>query len=202
MTSIITDKKYNIIYLDPPWKYGGTGGEKWKPADNYYDTMSLEDLIAMKPEIDKISDDDACLMFMWCCGPTMDDAITLGKSWGFEYITVAFVWNKQRANVGNYTMSSCEFVLLFKKGKIPEDRVRNPGTLQFLSCPIGRHSQKPHIIRERINSLFPKSSKIELFSRCICDGWDSWGNALNDDNSVIETNLNTNSKTITQIKLF
>ena len=26
MTSIITDKKYNIIYLDPPWKYGGTGG--------------------------------------------------------------------------------------------------------------------------------------------------------------------------------
>ena len=131
MTSIITDKKYNIIYLDPPWKYGGTGGE-----------------------------------------------------------------------IGNYTMSSCEFVLLFKRGKIPEDRVRNPGTLQFLSCPIGRHSQKPHIIRERINSLFPKSSKIELFSRCICDGWDSWGNALNDDNSVIETNSNTNSKIITQIKLF
>lgn len=23
-----TDKKYDIIYADPPWKYGGSGGSK------------------------------------------------------------------------------------------------------------------------------------------------------------------------------
>lgn len=192
MTEILTKNKYDIIYLDPPWQYGGSGGTKWLPASDYYDTMPLSDLMSMQSEINKISKDD-CLLFMWCCGPTMSDAIALGQHWGFEYITVAFVWYKQRANVGNYTMSSCEFVLLFKKGKIPDDRVRNPGTLQFLSCPIGQHSQKPYEIKNRITNMFPRSKKIELFSRNISKGWDCWGNALNDDNLVIEstcTNLN------------
>lgn len=184
MIEIKTDNKYDIIYLDPPWQYGGSGGTKWLPASEYYDTMPLQELFDMKDQITKISKDN-CLMFMWCCGPTLDDAIALGKHWGFDYITMAFVWYKQRSNVGNYTMSSCEFVLLFKKGKIPNDRVRNPGTLQFLSCPIGNHSKKPYEIRNRISKMFPTSRKIELFSRDICDGWDCWGNGVNSDNSVL-----------------
>lgn len=176
-------KKYQIIYADPPWKYGGSGGTKWAPASDYYNTMPLADIIAMKPDIDELADDN-CLLFMWCCGPTMQDAITLGNSWGFDYITVAFVWHKQRANVGNYTMSSCEFVLLFKKGKIPEDRVRNPGVLQFLSMPIGEHSKKPYIIRNRIDQMFPKSNKIELFSRDLVAGWDCFGDYFSETDII------------------
>lgn len=202
MIEIKTNKKYQVIYLDPPWKYGGSGGTKWSPASHYYDVMPLEDIIAMKPEIDKISDEDSCMMFMWCCGPTIKDAITLGEAWGFEYITMAFVWYKERANVGNYTMSQCEYVLLFKKGKIPADRERHIGTHQFLSCPIGEHSQKPYIIRDRITQLFPDSNKIELFSRCTADGWDCWGNALNDDNSVIEGIKLNNKLKIINKRLF
>lgn len=36
--------KYNIIYADPPWRYGGDGGSKWRPASEYYDTMTFDEL--------------------------------------------------------------------------------------------------------------------------------------------------------------
>ena len=171
--------KYNIILADPPWKYGGSGGTKWNRADCYYDTLSFEELSSMASEIDRISEKD-CLLFMWVVSPELKRCIEVGESWGFNYITVAFVWYKQRANAGNYTMSSCELCLLFKKkkGKIPSDRVRNPGQLQFISEPISKHSRKPACVRDRICGMFPKSKKIELFAREKIDGWDCWGNEV------------------------
>lgn len=170
-----TENKYQIIYADPPWKYGGTGGPKWFPADTYYPTMSFKEIENMADTIKKISDDN-CLLFMWAVSPELDKCIEIGKKWGFDYITVAFVWYKERANVGNYTMSSCELCLLFKKGKIPADRVRNPGTKQYYSAPVDFHSHKPLEFAERIKKMFPVSKKIELFARDGKEGYDYWGN--------------------------
>lgn len=169
--------KYSIIYADPPWKYGGTGGTKWLPAKEYYPVMSFEELKLMGNDIKNISNDD-CLLFMWVVSPELPKCIEVGESWGFKFITVAFVWYKERANVGNYTMSSCELCLLFKKGKIPSDRVRNPGVKQFYSEPVIKHSKKPDEFRNRINTMFPKSKKIELFARDTYANWDCFGNEL------------------------
>ena len=173
-----TTNKYQIIYADPPWKYGGSGGTKWSPASEYYPVMSFEELMSMKPVINNISDKD-CLLFMWVVSSALDKCIEVGKSWGFNYITVAFVWYKQRANVGNYTMSGCELCLLFKKGKIPSDRVRNPGQKQFYSEPVTIHSRKPLEFADRIKKMYPISKKIELFARNKHDGFDCWGNDIN-----------------------
>lgn len=175
-----TSNKYQIIYADPPWKYGGTGGSKWLPAEHYYSTMSFDDLKFLGSTINNISDDD-CLLFMWAVSPELKKCIEVGESWGFKYITVAFVWYKERANVGNYTMPQCELCLLFKKGKIPADRVRNPGQKQFISEPVSKHSKKPNDIRKRIELMYPKSKKIELFARQSVDCWDRWGNGAPED---------------------
>lgn len=48
MIEIKTDNKYDIIYLDPPWQYGGSGGTKWLPASEYCDTMPLQELFDMR----------------------------------------------------------------------------------------------------------------------------------------------------------
>ena len=173
-----TDNKYQIIYADPPWKYGGTGGTKWSPADNYYQTMSFKELEDLSPVIKNITDENSCLLFMWVVSAELDKCIEIGKAWGFNYITVAFVWYKERANVGNYTMSGCELCLLFKKGKIPADRVRNPGQKQFYSAPVDYHSHKPEEFAERIKKMYPTSNKIELFARDEKDGFDCWGNEV------------------------
>ena len=170
--------KYNIIYADPPWKYGGSGGRCWSNADNYYPTMSFDELKAMN--VKDIAADD-CLLFMWVVSPELKRCIEVGEAWGFKYITVAFVWYKERANAGNYTMSSCELCLLFKKGKIPQPHVRNPGQKQFISQPVQKHSKKPDEVRERIEKMFPNCPRVELFAREKVRKWHAFGNEIDSD---------------------
>jgi len=167
---------YDIIYADPAWKYGGSGGTKWAPASEYYSVMTFEEL--KKLPVSDISTSSASLLFMWVVSPELPKCIEVGEAWGFKYVTVGFVWYKERANVGNYTMSQCELCLIFRKGKIPSDRVRNPGTKQFYSSHIGKHSEKPAEFRKRIEQMYPFSSKIELFSRISISGWDSFGDQV------------------------
>ena len=55
------NKKYNVIYADPPWKY------KQKKcngaAENHYATMSLRQM--MRVPISHIADTNCCLL-LWC----------------------------------------------------------------------------------------------------------------------------------------
>ena len=172
--------KFDIIYADPPWDYkgqrqhSGQGGVDTGGANVHYPTVTVEDMGGW--DIKSIAADN-CLLFMWSSSPHLDQAIELGKAWGFKWATVAFVWYKQRTNPGYYTMSECELCLVFKRGRIPTPRgARN--VRQFVSEERGRHSQKPTEVRDRITRMFPNQSKIELFARETSDGWDTWGNEL------------------------
>lgn len=180
-------EKYDIIYADPPWDYGGkmqydkscikSENENFErkifiSAANFkYPTVKLEQLKQL--DVQSISAENS-LLFMWATGPHMHNAIILGESWGFEYKTVAFVWDKQIHNPGRYTLSQTEFVLVFKRGKFPTPRgVRN--IRQLISCPRGKHSEKPDAVIAGITQMFPTQRKIELFARKNFDGWDNWG---------------------------
>ncbi len=184
---VLPCKKYDVIYADPPWDYGGKmqydkssikteniGFERdvFISAANFkYPTMKLKDLKLLN--VDSIASDN-CLLFMWTTGPQMANSIELGKSWGFEYKTVAFVWDKQVHNPGRYTLSQTEFVLAFKKGCFPSPRgARN--VKQLLSIHRGKHSEKPEQVIAEITKMFPTQNKIELFARNNYEGWDNWG---------------------------
>ena len=118
---------------------------------------------------------------MWATSPHLDQAIELGKAWGFKWATVAFVWDKQRSNPGFYTLSECELCLVFKKGRIPQPRgLRN--IRQLVSVKRTNHSAKPEEVRGKIELMFPKQKKIELFARTRIKGWDAWGLEINPDN--------------------
>ncbi len=124
-------------------------------------------------DVASISEEN-CLLFMWSSSPHLDQAIQLGKAWGFQWATVAFVWDKQRPNPGFYTMSQCELCLVFRRGKIPQPRgARN--MRQLVQVKRTRHSEKPDVVRERIEKMFPQQRKIELFARKRYQGWDAWG---------------------------
>lgn len=183
----LPNKKYQVIYADPPWDYGGktqydksviksqnVGFEKnifLSSASFQYPTIKLKQLKELN--IESISDNN-CLLFMWTTGPQMANSIELGKAWGFEYKTVAFVWDKMVHNPGRYTLSQTEFVLAFKKGKFPQPRgARN--VRQFIQVHRGEHSVKPVEVIDGITKMFPTQEKIELFARNKYDGWDSWG---------------------------
>ncbi len=172
------NKKYQIIYADPPWE-GTTGNSAIALKSRIVNKKSFHYPAIKTVGISKLRTRDIsdinCLLFLWVRSPMLEDGIKVGKSWGFKYITVGFVWDKQRVNPGSYTMSQCEICLLFKKGKIPQPRgIRN--IKQFLSELRRKHSQKPDTIRNRIAEMFPAQNKIELFARQKTEGWDVWGN--------------------------
>ncbi len=199
------DKKYEIIYPDPPWDYEYIGKNfhkqfskyknSFKPVDSacdHYSTMSIEEIKAL-PVYD-LSDKN-CLCFIWVTSPFMKEGIQILECWGFEYKTIAFVWNKLAVNPGFYTMSEIELCLVGKKkgGSIPKPRgARNIKQLyetleefpQFYSERRTVHSKKPDEFRNRITKMFPYQLKIELFARQKYDGWDCWGNEVNDSSSI------------------
>ena len=194
-------KKYQVIYADPPWDYGGkmqydkTTVKSENPsfkrkifissAGFKYPTLKLKQLKDL--DVSSIADKD-CLLFMWATGPQMANSIELGKTWGFEYKTVAFVWDKMIHNPGRYTLSQTEFVLAFKRGKFPQPRgARN--IRQMIQIHRGEHSAKPTEVIDRITRMFPEQEKIELFARKNYIGWDNWGLEIPSSKIEISTGL-------------
>lgn len=168
---------YQVIYADPPWDYGGREQHNKKKRNmcvvDHYATMTLEQIKALN--VKGVCHKD-CLLFMWSSSPHLDQAIDLMKAWGFEYKTIAFVWDKKKTNPGYYTLSQCEICIVGKRGKFPDRGSRKER--QFLSEMRGRHSAKPIEVRERIERMFPTARKLEMFARSRVDGWDAWGNEV------------------------
>lgn len=174
------DKKYNIIYADPPWSYRDKAVSGNRGASFKYPTQSKE-WIQNLPVSD-IADND-CSLFMWATAPQMPVAFDVIKSWGFEYKTVAFTWVKtnKKSNetlffgMGNWTRANSEFCLLATKGK--PKRI-NASVHSVIISPIARHSEKPNETRKRIIRLMGDLPRIELFAREQREGFDVWGNEV------------------------
>lgn len=183
----LPSEKYDVIYADPPWDYGGkmqfdkSSVSKDKidlnkkifisSASFIYPTLKTSEL--KKLNVASIANED-CLLFMWTSSPHLQQAIELGVAWGFDYKTVAFVWDKMSHNPGQYTLSNCELCLVFKRGKIPKPRgARN--IQQLVRAPRQAHSVKPQQVMDNIAKMFPKQRRIELFARRKVNGWDAWG---------------------------
>lgn len=183
----LPNRKYDIIYADPPWDYGGklqfdkssTSAEKmdWSrgvfisSANFKYPTLKRDQL--KRIPVHEIAADD-CLLFMWVTSPHLAQGIELGESWGFKYKTVAFIWDKMVHNPGKYTLSFCELCLVFKRGRIPTPR-GSRNERQLVRSPRGEHSVKPKEVREAIERMFPTQRCIELFARRKAAAWDVWG---------------------------
>ena len=168
------DKKYSVIYADPAWQHPKGNRGREDAIFTPYQTMTFKEL--EKLPMQDICEKD-CMLFLWVVTPMLLDCIDIAKKWGFDYSTIAFVWDKQLPVIGTYTLSQVELCMLFKRGKIPQPRGKR-NIRQFLSVKKGKHSVKPYEVRQRITEMFPHHEKIELFARERFDGWDAWGNEV------------------------
>ena len=174
-----TDKKYNIIYADPPWSYKDKALAGKRGAGCKYPVMNTTDIC--KFPIQQITAKDAVL-FMWVTMPKLNECFDLIKAWGFEYKTCAFVWVKKNKKsdslfwgMGHWTRANAEICLIATKGK-PKRQAANIHSVVI--TPIEEHSKKPNEIRDRIVSLCGDLPRIELFARQHSNGWDCWGNEV------------------------
>jgi len=183
------DKKYQIIYADPPWQYTSKSVPPEWEVTNHYKTMPIEDI--KKLPIKELADKN-CYLFLWVTSPILDDGIDTLKAWGFEYKTIAFCWAKTyRDNswvlgMGSYTRSNVEICLLGTIGRL--ERI-DASVRQLIVSQLREHSQKPRDARERIVQLYGDLPRVELFARKPnllfdlekYDGWDVWGNEVQSD---------------------
>ena len=174
-----TDKKYNIIYADPPWSYKDKALAGNRGACCKYPVMDSRDI--SKFPVDKIAADD-CILFLWVTMPKLNECFDLIKAWGFDFKTCAFTWIKtnKKSNslfwgMGRWTRANAEICLIATKGK-PKREAANVHSV--VMAPIEEHSKKPDEVRKRIVQLCGDVPRIELFARQYAEGWDCWGNEV------------------------
>lgn len=188
-----TEKKYDIIYADPPWSYQDKGCNG--ACAKHYHTTGVDEICALP--IANLSAKN-CILFMWATYPQMQEALKVIAAWGFKYKTIAFQWVKLNRNVklnnftiatvqdilhktcffglGRWTRGNTECCLLATKGT---PHRQNNSVSQLVFAPLTRHSSKPPEVRDRIKILMGGGTRsLELFAREQVEGWDCWGDEV------------------------
>lgn len=168
------EKKYQIIYADPPWRYEHDQEYFGQDVERHYPTMTIEELCELP--IREMRDDN-CVLYMWTTAPKLEKAFAVLRAWGFEYKT-CLVWDKVKHNMGFYASIRHEILLIGGSGSAkPDDASAANLTDSVYSEERTEHSKKPEYFYSMIERLHnQKENRIELFSRNSRDGWDVWGN--------------------------
>lgn len=165
----LPDKKYQLILIDPPWRYEFSVSTT-REIENQYPTMDLEDI--KKLPIGEMADKDS-VIFLWVTSPKLEEGLEVLKAYGFKYVTSA-IWDKIKIGMGYYFRSRHELLLIGKKGNLPVPDPKNR-VASVVQVRRGKHSAKPVEFYKIIEDMYPDVYKIEIFSRTKRDGWDSWG---------------------------
>ena len=175
----VANRRYEVIYADPPWSYRDQARAGNRGATFKYPLMNDKD-ISKLPVRDMVAEN--ALLFLWVTWPKLAEALPVIEAWGFEYRTLGFVWVKRTHKsdrlawgMGNWTRANTEPCLLAIRGK---PKRQSASVHQVVEAARGPHSKKPPEIRDRIVDLAGDIPRIELFARDTSKGWDAWGNQV------------------------
>jgi N6-adenosine-specific RNA methylase IME4 len=149
--------------------------------------------IASLPLKDVVAEDG--LLWLWVPGPflAIGAHLPIVRAWGFQPTAMGFTWVKLKRSfevgqlrlsslaesdlhvgLGHTTRKNAEFCVLGRRGnpKRLADDVR-----EVVLSPVGRHSEKPPSIYERI-SRYGAGPYLDLFARRRRPGWMAWGDEI------------------------
>lgn len=175
------EKKYQIIYADPPWVYKDKSKSHGGGAESHYICTPTEELGKLQ-----IPAENDSVLLMWCTYPQLEEGLKLMKLWGFKFKTVAFTWVKTNKDgsiymgMGRHTRANAEICLLGVRGNgVPR---KNAAIYNTQIHPRGRHSAKPDKFADDIVSLYGiDTTRLEMFAREKRSDWDVWGNEVESD---------------------
>lgn len=164
-----TDKKYRVIYADPPWSYNDKQDTAYLGgAVKHYPTMPLDDICSIPVPAAK-----EAVLFLWTTSPMLEDSFKVINAWGFKYKS-SFIWDKVLHAMGHYNSVRHEFLLIATRGSCTPDVPKLIDSV--VSIERTEHSRKPKEFRDIIDTLYPIGDRLEMFAREAPDGWDVWGN--------------------------
>lgn len=173
---------FDVLLVDPPWHYNSRAENPLsrfgRGVHRHYPTMRDEEIAALP--VGGLADSRSTL-FLWATWPKLPAAMRSIEAWGFEYVTVGFIWVKVNPNdsrpyhgTGFYSKANSEPCLLARRGRAMKPAVDDVSSV--VVSPLREHSRKPEAVRTRIDRMYPTARKVELFARDAPDGWTVWGN--------------------------
>lgn len=166
------DKKYDVIYADPPWPMKKIR-RKVRPnqIEMDYPIMSISDIRDLP--IKQLGQPDSTL-WLWTTHRFLLEALKCMELWGYRYQRL-ITWDKQNGMCLYGFHHRTELLLFGYRGRLQTFPKRSafPTVVQAKS---ERHSAKPDVIKTLIEPF--GSQRIELFARKVTPGWDAWGNEV------------------------
>lgn len=179
------DKKYQIIYADPPWNIKIILRKvRPKQLDMSYSRMSLKQIKELP--IQNIVSKNGCHLFLWTTHKYLPRAFEVMSSWGFEY-HCTLTWDKTYGFTPFSFMWSTEFCLYGQiKGKwIRPNKI---GIKTLIREKPTKHSRKPLAMIRLVDSFCGDLARIELFARYRVEGWDAWGDEIDGKKEIKKIN--------------
>jgi N6-adenosine-specific RNA methylase IME4 len=182
---------FSTITADYPWNFK-TYSQAGQGRSPEYLRQPVE--FAKKMPVKEVSAKDSALI-MWTSGPYLQQTFAIAEAWGFQYKTVAFVWAKltkrqarEQAMLlpiigdnhnwhfgnGYWTRANTEIALLFTRGN---PKRLSASVRQLIIAPLGRHSEKPEEMQDRVEQLVA-GPYLELFARRQRPNWTCLGNEV------------------------
>jgi N6-adenosine-specific RNA methylase IME4 len=166
------DKRYGVIYADPPWlEYDSSDGGMDQAGENH-PTMPLGKICALQ-----VPAADDAVLFLWATVPMLQAAFDVMQFWRFDYRS-HLVWVRDHAGTNSWTRNQHELLLIGTRGNVPAPAADNQYE-SVQNAPRGEHGGKPPIFAVIIERMFPALQRLELFARAARQGWDAMDNEMN-----------------------
>ena len=128
-TPSIPHQKYDVIVIDPAWRYELRQGQTGRRNTTPYPTMSLEEIKGLP--VQDLSAADS-ILWLWTTNSHLPDAFEIVREWGFQY-KVLLTWVKNRLGTGHWLRGRTEHCLMAVKGH-PVVNLTNQSTGHPRSC--------------------------------------------------------------------
>lgn len=164
--TVSLDGVFNVVAIDPPWKYGRTYDPAAARVASPYPEMSQEELLSLR-----LPFAEDCALFLWTTHQFIWDAGALLNHWGFAHKAI-LVWDKVVMGMGFWLRMQCEFCLVGIRGEPVWENTR----WRDIICEQRReHSRKPDGFYEMVEDI-TAGRRADIFSREPRPGWASFGN--------------------------
>lgn len=185
--------RFQIIVCDPPWQFNDKLDAMKNPvkrgAASQYPVLTLSTIKYLR--VQDVADPEGCLLALWVPGSMLEHGLAAMSNWGFAYKQI-FVWVKTkkdcltletdmnkmtRVGMGRLFRQSHEIAIIGTMGrvyKLLEDKSQRSVAFD----PNQGHSIKPGTLQMRLEKMFPKARKLEMFARRLRPGWESWGDEI------------------------
>ena len=177
--------KYQVILSDPPWRQRKGGTKAVRPNSSGkeldYPVLSMADIFNYQDKALEIADENHVL-FLWTIEKYLTDAEQLVKDLGYK-LHARMIWNKVTGIPAAFTIRyGHDYLLYCYRGKLLPVAKEERGKIHSVFTEqVSRHSKKPQISYDIIERLYPDTNKLEMVARDKRDGWDVWGNEIQND---------------------